>query len=258
MWVVIFILIIVCLILAVCFYQQRAQLVEYRKSDEMKSTFIKALAREIRTPLHSVSGMAEIISNEGLYLSKEEKKNISDQILYNARLITTLLDEVTIYSDGNSDGHQLQDERFSPNRLCQTCIDANLSNAKLGVRISFHRGVGDEFFVSADRHIVELVLNKLIYCSCKFTTKGEIVIGCQWDDPCRLLSFCVEDTGGCNIPEERKAFLFKWFEHPDMTAEETEFDLSVAYRLAEKINGYLRWDDTYTKGMRMVFTLPVR
>jgi hypothetical protein len=41
-------------------------------------------------------------------------------------------------------------------------------------------------------------------------------------------------------------------------AEETEFDLSVAQRLASKIGGYLRYDETYTRGTRMEFVLPVR
>lgn len=257
MWAIIFILIIVCLILVFRMVQQRRQVLEYRQASDMKSAFIKALAREIRTPLHSVSGLAEIISKEDLYLSKEEKKNISDQILYNARLITTLLDEVTIYSGDGGDGHVLVDERFSPNRLCMTCIDANLANANKGVKILFRRGVGDELFVSAERHIVELVLNKLIFNSCRFTKKGEIIVGCRYDDTRRLLTYFVEDTGG-GIPKERKDMLFNWFDNPDTMTDEVELDLSIAYRLADKIGGNLRWDSTYVKGTRMEFTFPVR
>ena len=98
MWIVIVVLIIICLVLVLRLMSQRIQLSGCRNSDKKKSAFIKALAREIRTPLHSVSGLAEIISKDDLYLSKEEKKNISAQIKYNASLISTLLDEVSIYS----------------------------------------------------------------------------------------------------------------------------------------------------------------
>ena len=257
MWAVIILLIVACLVLAFCLVQQRREAQKCRQSTEMKSAFIKALTREIRTPLHSVSGLAEIISKEDLYLSKEEKRNISNQILYNARLITTLLDEVSIYSDDGSNGHPMQDERFNPNRLCMTCIDANLASAKQGVKILFRRGVGDELFVSAERHIVELVLNKLICISCRFTTKGEITVGCKYDATHRLLTYFVEDTGG-GIPEERRDFVFKWFDDPDILSDEVELDLSVAYRLSEKIGGNLHWDNTFTKGTRMEFVFPVR
>lgn len=256
MWVVI-ILIVICLLLVFYVKNLRTQVSESRKSDRLKTAFIKALAREIRTPLHTVSGLADIISKEDLYLSKGEKKNISEQIQYNARIISTLLDEVSIYSEDGNGGHRLEDERFSPNRLGQACIDANLSNVHKGVRLMFSQRVGDEFFVSSDRHIVELVLNKLLFCACKFTQQGEIRLGCQYDDTRRLLTFFVQDTGA-GIPEERRSILFKWFDDPNPLAEETEFDLSVAYRLAQKIGGYLRWDGSYTRGTRMEFTLPVR
>ncbi len=257
MWITIVILIAICLLLVLRIKAQQTEMSEYRKSDKLKSAFIKALAREIRTPLHSVSGLAEIISKEGLYLSKSEKKTISDQILFNARIISTLLDEVTIYSEDGGTGHHLEDERFSPYKLCQTCIDAHFASVKEGVRLAFVYSPGEDFFVSADRHIVELVLNKLVLCACKFTQEGEIGVGCKYYKDAKRLTFFVEDTG-VGIPEDRKASLFSWFDAPDVMAEETEFDLSVAQRLAAKIGGYLRVDDTYQKGTRMEFTLPVR
>lgn len=258
MWIVIIVLIVVCLLLVLRLKTQQTEMSKYRSSDKKKSAFIKALAREIRTPLHSVSGLAEIISKDDLYLSKEEKKNISSQIKYNANLISTLLDEVSIYSEDGSTGHQLKDERFSPNRICQRCIDANLSQVKEGVRILFRHEIGDEVFVSADQHIVELVLNKLVHCACKFTEKGEVILGCTRDETRRLITFFVEDTGD-GIPVERRSALFNWSENMEGAMdEETEFDLTIAQRLASKIDGLLRWDYTYTKGTRMEFTLPVR
>lgn len=257
MWAVIIILVVLCLTLIASLIKEHARVKTFRQSDEMKTLFIDALAREIRTPLHSVSGLAEIISKEDLYLSKEEKKNISDQILYNARLIDTVLDEVSLFSDEGGNVRTMKNERFSPNRVCMTCIDANLASANPGVKIVFRRGVGDELFISAERHIVELVLSKLINISCRFTKKGEITVGCKFDETHRLLTYIVEDTGG-GIPEERKDALFKWFDDPSLASDIVEFDLSVSYRLAQKIGGNLHWDSTYTKGTRMEFVFPVR
>ena len=257
MWAVIIILVVLCLTLIASLIKEHARVKTFRQSDEMKTLFIDALAREIRTPLHSVSGLAEIISKEDLYLSKEDKKNISDQILYNARLIDTVLNEVSLFSDEGGNVRTMKNERFSPNRVCMTCIDANLASANPGVKIVFRRGVGDELFISAERHIVELVLSKLINISCRFTKKGEITVGCRFDETHRLLTYIVEDTGG-GIPEERKDALFKWFDDPSLASDIVEFDLSVSYRLAQKIGGNLHWDSTYTKGTRMEFVFPVR
>ena len=135
------------------------------------------------------------------------------QIKYNTSLISTLLDEVAVFSEENG-GHQLEDERFSPNIVCQHCIDANRSMVHEGVRLSFRRELTDNEFVSADRHIVELIMNKLMQCACQFTEKGEITVGCHRGDPAHLIVFFVQDTGG-GIPEDRRDILFKWFEDPD-------------------------------------------
>lgn len=259
--VIMIILLILCFcICLVCILRMRSlqrSLAAMQKSDKMKSFFIRALSREIRTPLHSVSGLAEIISREDLYLSKEEKKNITDQIQYNTNLIATLLDEVTIYSDDGKGGHQLQADRFSPNQICQRCLDVNRAYAQKGVKMTFRHELGDSFFISSDRHIVELVLNKLVFTACRFTKKGEVAVGCRLLEANRQLMFFIEDTGA-GIPQDRKAYMYTWFEQPEGMADDTEFDLSVAQRLASKLGGYLQLNESYQKGTRMEFILPVR
>ena len=226
------------------------------KTDYMKTAFIKALAREIRTPLHSVSGLAEVIAKDDLYLSKSEKRNISTQIRYNTGLIATLLEEVTFFST-RGEGRELRVERFSPNLLCQRCIDANFANLKEGVKLCFRRGLNEDFFVTSDARIIELVLNKLVRSACTFTEKGEVGVGCQCDTSSHLLTLYVEDTG-VGIPEDRREHIFSWFDAPDEAPIDTEFDLSVAQRLAGRLGGYIRINDRYLQGTRMEFTIPVR
>jgi len=254
---VLVILVLACLGCVVAMKGQHVKLSAYRKSDKMKTAFMKGLCSEIRTQLHSVSGLAEIISMDDLYLSKDEKKDISSQIQYNTGLITTLLDEVTVFfSDDKNGGHRLVNDHFSPNLLCQRCIDANRSQVHEGVRLIFKRNLSDSFFASADVHLVELIMNKLISTACKFTMKGEVSVTCQSTSP-YLLTFYVEDTGG-GIPEGRKRKVFTWFDEPDETVDITEFDLSIAQRLASKLGGFLRMDENLKNGTCIAFTLPVR
>ena len=257
MVVVLVILIIVCLALVLWGRAQQVKLAEMQKSRSVRTAFLKGLIREVRTHLHSVGGLSEIISKDDLYLSKSEKRHITTQIKYNTSLISTLLDELSILSDVHG-GHQLKDERFSPNILCERCIDANLPSVHEGVRLTLTRELTDSYSVEADYHIIELIINKLVACSCQFTMKGDITLGCHLGESPNLLVFYVQDTAGTTIPEDRKASIFDWFDNPDENCEPTEFDLSVAQRLAEKVGGYLRYDELWTQGTRMEFTLPVR
>ena len=257
MLVVVIILVMICLVLLWVIMQQRAKVVKLYKSDKVKSHFIKAIIYETRDPLNSLVRLAEMLGNKDLYLSKEEKKHLTDQISYHSSLMATLLDEVEIYSDDGKGGHKLQDERFSPNRLCERCIDANFHNVPKGVKMTFRQDAGQSVFVSADRHIVELVLNKLVLIACRFTKRGEITVSCRYNENARSLTFIVQDTGG-GIPEGRENALFSWYNNPDGAADETEIDLSVLQRLASKLGGLLHWDDTYKNGTRMEFIVPVR
>jgi signal transduction histidine kinase len=257
MMVLVVVLVIVCLVLVLRLKQQQAKVSALYKSDKLKSHFIKSMVHEIRDPLMSVKELAEVMGNQGLFLSKGEKKHVADQINFHTSMMATLLEEVQIYSSNDKGGHQLVDERFSPNRLCERCIDANLHHVQKGVKLMFRQETGQGVFVSSDRHIVELVLNKLVVLACKFTMKGEITVGCSYDEAAHRLTFVVQDTGG-GIPEDRKDSLFKWYSDPDAVADETEIDLSVSQQLASKLGGYLNWDNTYKNGTRMEFILPVR
>ena len=211
MWVLVVVLVIVCLVLVFRLKQQQERVSALYKSDKLKSHFVKSIAYEIRGPLQSVMKLAEMVGRKDLYLSKEEKKHVADQISY----------------------------------------------VPEGVKMTFRQETGHGVFVSADRHLVELVLNKLVVLACRFTKKGEITVGCRYEENSHRLTFVVQDTGG-GIPEERQDALFKWYNDPDDVFDETEIDLSVSQKLASKVGGLLHWDETYKNGTRIEFILPVR
>jgi signal transduction histidine kinase len=125
------------------------------------------------------------------------------------------------------------------------------------VKLNFKRELSDEFFVKSDRHIVEVILNKLILNSCRFTEEGSITLGCNTSERDGQIVFFVEDTGG-GIPENRKNNLYTWFDDPEDMADEAELDLSICQRLAQEIGGALELDELYAKGTRMLLILPLK
>lgn len=257
MVVLVVVLVIICLVLLWIIMQQRTKVVKLYKSDKVKSHFIKAIIYETRDPLNSLVRLADMMGNKDLYLSKAEKIHLADQISYHSSLMATLLDEMEIYSEDGKGGHTLQDERFSPNRLCERCIDANFHNVPKGVKMSFRQEAGQGVFVSADRHLVELVLNKLVLLACRFTKQGEITVSCRYNENTSSLTFFVQDTG-VGIPDGRQDALFSWYNDPDGATDVTEIDLSMLQRLASKLGGLLHYDDTYKNGTRMEFIVPIR
>lgn len=259
MWIAIaMILALLCVVLLVWLRRQQGDLRQERRSGRMNRAFLQNISHEISTPLKSVKELAAIVAKEDLYLSKSEKRNISEQMQYNADLISTLLDEMMLFSDCG-DGHQLSDESFSPNALCRRCLEANMFSIyhQQAVKLNFKRELNDEFFVKSDRHIVELIVNKLILNACRFTEQGEITVGCNTSEEIERLTIYVQDTGA-GIPSERMNSLFNWFDEPDDMRDEAELDLSIVQRLAQKLGGDLRLDDSYTGGTRVLLVLPLK
>ena len=240
-------------------YMAFCQLSKVRKNDRMKRAFLNNVNREIRTPLKSVIEMAAVLAKEDLYLSKDEKRNISDQLQYNANLIGTFIDEVLVFTEADTVGHQVKEDTFSPNGLCVRCLEANMHSIfhRQAVKLTFKRELSDEFFVKSDRHLIEVIINKLILNSCRFTEEGSITLGCNTTENVRQITFFVEDTGG-GIPENREKNLYTWFEDPEDMADEAELDLSICQRLARKLGGVLEHDETYVKGTRMLLVLPLK
>lgn len=257
----IIVVLILCLVLAFCLYllrQLRAENQQLRQENHIQKGFFKKLSYDIRTPLHSVSGLAEVISDETLYLSKEEKRNISDQIKYNTSLISTILDEVMEFVVHQSEGHVIDNEELSPNAVCRRCLDSLRGQIEHpGVRAHFKRELSDEFFIRTDSHVLELILNKLICNANRFTKKGEITVGCNTREHVGRLTIYVQDTGG-GIPTDRKANMFTWLDNPEDMNDPAEIDLCVAQRMASKIGGFIRLDEQYQQGTRLMLVLPIQ
>ena len=257
----IWVVVLLSVALVACLWQIKVMSDKAKEASRVKrakQAFLRNLSHEVRTPLQTVSGLAEVIADESLYLSKSEKRNISDQIQYNASLISTLFDEAMLLTD-ISTGHAMKEEEFSPNLLCRRCMDAMLrqKDGDGEVKIVFKRELSDEYFIHADSHLVELVLNKLLVNARRFTEKGEIVVGCNTTENPGLLTIYVQDTGA-GIPEERKGELFNWFEHPDDLNDDAEISLSVANILVRKMGGMLNIDSRYQNGTRMLIVLPIK
>ena len=118
------------------------------------------------------------------------------------------------------------------------------------LRIEFKREIDDSDFALSDPRIVELILDELLLNSCRFSTDRFIRVTTRRTDIGDRFMIIVEDTGS-GIPQDRIPYLFHWFDNPEDARDDAEIDLSIIFRLALKIDGYLEYDPSYTEGTRM-------
>ena len=248
------IIIIISIACSICILRMRTmqeQIEDMKKENSVKTAFLTKFSKELDNPLRNINKQAEIITRPDLYLSKTEKKMIYDQITYNTNLITTFIDECCFLS-GSGKGREVKKEKFSPNVLCAKCIDTiQMSMDKDDkLKIVFNREIEDTDHAFSDPRIVELILDELLLNSCWFSTDRFIRVTTRHTDIGDRFMIIVEDYGS-SIPKERIPYLFHWFDKPEDAKDDAEIDLSIIFKLALKIDGYLEYDQSYTQGTRM-------
>lgn len=253
------ILVIALVAMLYLYNKVRVELKSTKKCDYMMRAFLQNISSEIRSPLKVINKIADVVSKPDLYLSKNEKSDMGDQLHYNAGVIISLLNEVMVFTDADSNHYRLKDEVFSPNALCRRSLEANQNNVyrRENVKLHFMHELSDEFFIKSDRHVVDLIVNKLILNACRFTEEGDVTVGCNTSENPGWLTVFVSDTGK-GIPAQRRENIFTWFDTPEDMFDAAELDLSICMKLANKLGGELQLDQMHQRGTRVLLLLPIK
>ena len=208
------------------------------KSNLAKSEFLSSMSHELRSPLNSILGYAQLIEAGSPPPSPGQKASI-DQILQAGWHLLALINEVLDLSLIESGKLSLS---LQPLPLvdvlgeCQALIEPQA--ARSDVRVSFHPLDGPGLIV-ADRTRTKQVLINLLTNAIKYNrTSGTVDVRCSAVDT-RRVRISVEDTGQGMTPEQI-AQLFQPFNRlgKECSAEEgTGIGLVVSKRLVEMMGG---------------------
>ena len=215
-----------------------------------KSAFLARMSHELRTPLNAIIGFAEVLLDETLAPSEEERREFLGHILASGRHLLGLINEVLDLSKIEAGKMDLQ---RSPVDVGAVIEDVTASvkplAAKKQLRLSYAvaPGMSPPW---ADRAKLRQVLLNLVSNAVKFTPAGgEIAIrakelaGEQGSSGAeaqgRWVEISVADTG-IGIPPEEHARIFQEFQQVPGTEEReqgTGLGLALAKRLVEVHGG---------------------
>lgn len=226
------------------------------ESTRMKSNFIKQISHEIRTPLNIVSGFTQILASSDAELSKDQKKDMSMQIMENTDRITGLVNKMLELSDINSTAVLEKDDCVSALIIAEEAIrSSGIDKAShLTFEVRSEEGA-DTLFNTHQRSAVHALL-QLLDNAKKFTTKTgrkeRAVLTISRKDDKTL--FVIENTGK-TIPAEEANRIFDEFVQLDEYYDGTGIGLAVARSLCRRLDGDVVLDTAYTEGARFVMNL---
>lgn len=219
---------------------------EKENAEHMRREFTANVSHELKTPLQTISGCAELLAN-GMVKS-EDVPAFSKQIYTEARRMIQLVNDIIGLSHLDEGAEDMAWEEVDLFAICQKTAESLASEAeKNGVRVDL---MGE----SAVVHGIPQLLDSIVYNLCdnaiKYNRKnGTVRLSVKNEDSGVLLS--VADTG-IGIPPEDKERIFERFYRVDKSRSKeiggTGLGLSIVKHAARLHGAQITVDSTLGKG----------
>ena len=225
------------------------------ESDKMKTAFIQNISHEVRTPLNIISGFSQVIADPELDAGIEERREIAQMTEKNARLSTSLSDEMLLVSLNESKEKAVKENPVEINDLIRDLLQEAEANLSPQTKINFESELPNDFTILSNEYMLKIIINALIDNAEKNTPEGSITVKASKPSD-NEITLTVEDTG-CGIPADEAEHIFERFVKLDTFKEGIGLGLPLCRMLLEKLDGTINLDTTYTKGARFIVKLTV-
>jgi two-component system sensor histidine kinase VicK len=242
----------------------------------MQREFIDVAAHELRTPIQSILGYAELLEEEqedeistreqrraaggGIESSINNKKNSIRAVIRNAKRLEQLSHVILDVTKIENKSLNLNKESLNLNDVILTAIDDLViytakdlykKNNRIKLR---YEPIENNIFVDADKYRLTQVISNLLRNAVKFTKEGYITINTEKKEDCVLVK--IRDTGSGIDPEIIPRLFTKFATKSD---EGTGLGLFICRGIIEAHGGRI-WAENNREGEKrgatFTFSLP--
>lgn len=223
--------------------------------DESRSEFfLAAMSHELRSPLHAILGLAELLELDPDVhpAAMKHVRSIRRETAALAHVIDDLLD----FSKVSVGELELLDEPFSPAQVLDGAVGGLQSKAiERGLDLHVEVDAATPRALRGDAHRLRQVLVNLTSNAVKYTERGSVRV--TLEPVGDGLRYRVIDTGP-GIPERAQDSLFDPYKQArrEDTIKGTGLGLAISHRLVALMGGELRFD-TSPSGTTFWFDLPI-
>ncbi len=177
-------------------------------SENMRREFAGNVSHELKTPLQSISGYAELLKNR--MVSGDDKNEVYDRIYFEAQRMIKLINDVIKISHLDEENLNIPKERINLNTLCKEITDLQADEIRNNVSIEYR---GTDAWIYGNRELIEAIYSNLLENAIRYNREGGYVYVdiCSENDKVILK---VEDTG-VGIDEEDYERIFERFYRVD-------------------------------------------
>lgn len=222
-----------------------------------KTRFVQNMSHEVRTPLNAIVGFSQLLSLPDDVLSPEEKKEFSNHIMNNTKILIMLLEDILNTTDMDKGQYKITYDEGEVHYICRAAITSSEHRLHSGVEMLYEPESEDPFTFRTDPQRVQQILINLLTNACKHTSKGRIVLSSSLKAKPDYVTFTVTDTGP-GIPADQAEVIFDRFTKLNGFVQGTGLGLSICREIATMMGANIYLDTTYNEGgARFVFEVPI-
>ena len=233
------------------------------RSSQYKSEFLAKMSHELRTPLNGLLILSTL-------LVENKEKNLTEQQKQFARTIHSagndllaLINDILDLSKIEARKLVLRPESFTLGELIegQAAVFKPQASAKqLKFSVELPSNLTD-LILHTDRQRLEQILRNFLSNAVKFTEKGEVKLGVEFDKAQEKVVFSVQDTG-IGIAESKQKAIFESFEQADSSISRkyggTGLGLTISRELSVLLQGKITVSSQPEKGSRFTLEVPLK
>lgn len=229
----------------------------FEKLAAIKDTLFQTVTQDLRGPLNSLKGFLSLLQHHPETFSPQELASVAQDMYASFDRISVLITSLVQWSQLQTDELVLNPNHFNITTLVEQVI-AQLSPMAEGKNIKVINHAKADFWVDADRDMINFTLRNLISNAIKFTHEGgkvEIFVQNRGKDKYMI---SISDTG-VGISQELLEKIFQPEIHISMLGTKKEkgsgFGLMMCKDFIQKNGGRLYIDSELGKGTTVYFTL---
>jgi signal transduction histidine kinase/FixJ family two-component response regulator len=245
-------------------YQQKLEQ-EKKYSESLlhsREQLISTVSHDLRTPLNTISGYAELMENTSLTPKQNDYiKNVKSASEYVGNLVNDLLD----FSKLEAGKLNIEKVPFIAAHLIQETaenLQALYKDKKLKLHLNLNKSLQKTYL--GDPFRIRQILTNLIGNAFKFTEDGHIKISAKTKSKkgkSVVLQLDVSDTG-IGIAKDKQQLIFKEFAQADGDTEKKfggyGLGLTISKKLAELLKGSLGLESAVGQGSTFRLEIPLQ
>jgi two-component system sensor histidine kinase/response regulator len=224
-----------------------------------RSEFLSRISHEIRNPMNSIIGMADILKSTRL---NYEQQQYVDNLLRSGHALLDMLNNLIDFSSIEGGKLTLKPgpfDLFASLDRCLHLIALQAHHKNLNVYVSLSPAVVNQ--LEGDSVRLEQVLINLLNNAVKFTEHGQVRLGVDVQSQTATdiqLLFSVEDSG-IGIKREQLGEIFESFVQADSSIQRryggSGLGLSISSELIRLMGGHLQVSSQFGQGSRFYFSI---